>query len=150
VIRLVPAELHHIRPIAARMRECDRIEAAAFGHSPEGALVLGLKGSVDCYTALVDGEPEAMLGLMPKNVIEGEGLPWMLGSDAIYRNARATMVLSRRMIEHWHDSLPRLSNLVAAGNDRAIRYLRRLGFEVGVERTMIGGVEFVTFAMERF
>jgi hypothetical protein len=90
-------------------------------------LRLGLKASVDCYTALIDGEPEAMLGLVPKNILEGEGAPWMLGRKRS-TTTRGAMVLSRRMIAIWRDSLPNARNLVAAGNDRAIRYLRRLGF----------------------
>jgi hypothetical protein len=149
MIRLVPAEEAHIPPIAKDMREIDREEAAAFGKSPRQALFLGLKASVDCYTALVDGEPVAMLGLVPKSIIEGEGCPWMLGTDAIYENPRGTMVLSRKMIERWGDSSPRLINLIASKNVRAIRYLRRLGFEVGDDPQMIGGLEFVTFKLER-
>lgn len=150
MIELVHAEEGHIPPIAENMRAADIEEARAFGHSPHQALWLGLKASVDCMTALEDGEPVAMLGLVPKNVLEGEGSPWMLGTDAIYANPRATMVLSRKMIEVWSDSTPRLQNLIAVGNDRALRYLRRLGFAIGKERTVIGGVEFVTFSMERF
>jgi ribosomal protein S18 acetylase RimI-like enzyme len=149
MIELVPAREEHIAPIAAGMREWDRRETAAFGRTPERALQLGLKASVDCMTALDDGEPVAMLGLVPKNVLEGEGCPWMLGTDAIYANPRATLVLSRQMVERWADSTPRLVNLIAAGNDRAIRYLRRLGFTVGEERLDIGGTDFVMFTRER-
>jgi ribosomal protein S18 acetylase RimI-like enzyme len=149
MIELVPSTLWHIPVIAGRMREWDRRETEAMGHSPEKALALGLKASIDCMTALINGVPAAMLGLVPRSIIGGEGAPWMLGTDAIYANPRPTMVLSRRMIERWRDSLPTLRNLVAAGNDKAIRYLRRLGFEVGEERTVIRGVEFVTFSMER-
>ena len=149
MVELVPAEESHIAPIAERMREWDRIEAGANGHGPAEALWLGLKGSVDCFTALVDGEPEAMLGLMPKNVLEGEGFPWMLGTEAIYENPKATVKLSRKMVAQWSDSTPRLVGLVAHGNDRAIRYLRRLGFTVEEEVTVIRGVEFVKFERSR-
>jgi hypothetical protein len=149
VIRLVPAEEAHIPPIAKGMREIDREEAAAFGKSPTQALLLGLKGSVDCYTAMLDGEPVAMLGLVPKNVLEGEGCPWMLGTEAIYNNPRGTLVLSRKMIERWGDSSRTLANLIAKKNARAIRYLRRLGFEIGDDPQMIGGLEFVSFKLER-
>lgn len=119
------------------------------GRTPIQALTLGLKASVDCFTAIVDDKPEAMLGLVPKNVLEGEGQPWMLGTDAIYASPRGTMALSRMMLERWRDSLPRLTNLIAKKNDRAIRYLRRLGFGIGKEVTVIGGLEFVSFTTER-
>lgn len=149
MIELVPASEEHIAPIAENMREWDRAEVGAMGRTPRQALWLGLKASTDCYTALVDGSPEAMLGLVPKNVLEGEGCPWMLGTDAIYANPRGTITLSRRMVERWRFTLPRLSNYVAAENVKAIRYLRRLKFEVDeTTQTMIGGVTFVRFAME--
>lgn len=148
-IELVPALEEHIAPIARGMREIDKAEAKAMGRGPTEALWLGLKASIDCMTALVDGDPAAMLGLVPKNLIEGEGCPWMLGTDAVYEHPRATLVLSRKMVERWSDSTPRLVNLVAIQNDRAIRYLRRLGFDVGKERQLIGGLEFVTFTKER-
>ena len=147
-VELVPAKPEHIAPIASRMREWDRIETEAMGHSPALALRLGIAASVDCYTAIIDGEPEAMLGLVPVNVLDGEGSPWMLGTDAIYANPRATVELSRRLVRQWRDSLPNLRGLIASGNVRAIRYLRRLGFTVAEERLTVSGVDFVKFAME--
>jgi ribosomal protein S18 acetylase RimI-like enzyme len=149
VIRLVPATIDHIDPIARNMRAWDVAEATAFGHSPHIALRMGLAGSFDCYTALIDDKPEAMLGLVPKNILEGEGSPWMLGTDKVYEHPRAVLVLSRKVVAIWSDSTPRLRNLVAAGNVRAIRYLRRLGFTIGKEPVVIGGTEFVTFTLER-
>jgi ribosomal protein S18 acetylase RimI-like enzyme len=148
-VELVPAKLSHIPSIASRMRDWDRKEAGAFGRDPDLALRMGFVASVDCKTAMVNGHPEAMLGLVPKNVIEGEGQPWMLGTEEVYRHPRAVLTLSRKMVDVWRDSLPTLRNLVGADNVRAIRYLRRLGFEIGKERQVIGGTEFVTFTMER-
>jgi ribosomal protein S18 acetylase RimI-like enzyme len=129
------------------MRQWDQVEAKAMGHSPAAALMLGMAASVDCYTVMIDGKPEGMIGMVPKNILEGEGAPWMLGTDAIYANPRALLTLSRRVVRIWRDSLPNLRNVVAAENARAIRYLRRLGFAVGDERVSVGGVDFVTFAM---
>jgi hypothetical protein len=144
-VELVAPRPEHIALIASRMREWDRIEARAMGHTPAQALRLGMAASVDCYTVMIDGEPEGMIGMVPRNILEGEGAPWLLGSEAIPNNPRALMVLSRRLIAIWRDSLPKLGNLVAAENVRAIRYLRRLGFRLGDERVSIGGVDFVRF-----
>lgn len=146
MIRLVPAKLCHIGPVANRMRAEDIEECAAFGRTPKQALRMGLRASVDAYTALVDGRPEAMMGLTPVNAIERQGTPWMLGTDAIYQHPRAMLYLGPKIIAWWADSTKNLSNLVARKNARAIRMLRRWGFEVGDEPTVIGGIEFVTFA----
>ena len=44
------------------------------------------------------------------------------------------------MLSRMHDSSRRLSNVVSAANDKAIRLLERWGFTVASEETMIGGV----------
>jgi hypothetical protein len=148
-VELVAATPDHIAPVAERMREWDRIEAGAFGYSSAVALRMGLAGSVDCFTALVDGTPEAIMGLMPKSLVAAEGSPWLLGTEVVYANPRAMLALGPKVVALWSDSTPNMAGLVAAGNDRAIRYLRRIGFTIGEEPTMTGGVDFVTFTMER-
>jgi hypothetical protein len=131
------------------MRAADVEEVRAFGRTPKGALRLGLRASVDCMTVLIDGKPEAIMGLTPKNLLEGEGTPWMLGTDEVYGHPRAWLTLMPRMLERWCDSTRTLTNLIGKKNARAIRLLRRLGFSIGKEVTVIGGVEFVTFSLER-
>lgn len=147
MIELVPARLTHVGPIATRMREHDVVEAGAFGRSPKEALRLGLRASIDCYTVMIDGKPEGMMGLFPVNALEREGAPWMLGTDALYGHPRAWLKLMPLMLERWGDSTKHLRNLVGRKNVRAIRLLRRCGFQIGDEPTTIRGVEFVTFAM---
>jgi hypothetical protein len=149
MIELVPASLKHVGPIATRMRAADVEETGAMGRTPKQALRLGLRASVDCMTVLIDGRPEAMLGLTPKNLLEGEGMAWMLGTEAVYGNARAWLHLAPQMLQRWGDSTRRLVGLVGRKNARAIRLLRRLAFEVGEEVTVIGGVEFVAFSLDR-
>jgi hypothetical protein len=148
-VELVPAAETHIAPIAERMRAADIMEAGAFGFEPRQALWIGLKGSVDCLTALVDDEPVAMMGLTPTNIAAGLGSPWLLGTEDIYANPRAMLALGPRVLSIWSDSTPRLENLVAVENTPAIRMLRRWGCSIGDKRTMIRGVEFVTFTWER-
>lgn len=147
MIKLVPSSAAHIGRVANRMREMDVRECAAQGHSPREALRLSIRASVDTYTVKIGGEPEAMLGLTPENLIEGRGRPWMLGSDALYENARAMLSLGPPIIRLWRDSTPVLVNVVWQENARAIRMLRRWGFEIGSEVEMIGGLAFVRFTM---
>lgn len=140
----MPARLVHVGPIANRMRDADRVECEAFGHQPRAALRAGLIAG-KAWTALVDGRPEAMFGVVPVNAMAGEGRPWMLGTDAIYRHGRDLLRIGPALLAGMFDSSSRLSNLVAAGNGRAIRLLKRWGFTIGADVVTIGGVAFHEF-----
>lgn len=89
------------------------------------------------------------MGLEVRSAIEGLGAPWMLATDVAYRHARDLIRLGPAIIAAMGDSTPTLTNAVSRDNLRAIRMLRRWGFKVGGEVTMIGGVAFLTFSMER-
>ncbi len=147
-VAIVPASPAHIGAIANRMRVADRIECAAMGHTPKHALRLGVRGSSLCFTAMVDGVAQAMFGLVVTSALSGQGTPWMLGSDAIYDHPRAMLRLGRRFIAAVADSTPHLSNLVAADNPRAIRYLQALGFIVEEQQIVHNGVAFRVFAQD--
>jgi ribosomal protein S18 acetylase RimI-like enzyme len=149
-IRLIPARPNHVPIIANRMREDDRVECAAMGHTPKQALRNGLIASSHAYTATVDGKPEAMLGLVVTNALCGEGAPWMLGTEAIYRHPRAMLRGAPLVMASFFDSTNRMSNVVAVENTRAIRFLRRVGFTIRWEVIILfAGVEFYPFDVER-
>jgi len=131
------------------MREADVVECRALGHSPKQALRDGLIASSLCLTALVDGRPEAMFGLVVNNALAGEGTPWMLGTEAIYDHPRAMLRWGPRFVAAMLDSTPALSNLVSIDNARAIRFLRRMGFHTKEDRMLFANTEFVTFIQER-
>ena len=118
------------------------------GHTPKQALRAGLLSSSLCLTATVDGRAEAMFGLVVTNALCGEGSPWMLGTDAIYRHPRAMLRRGPRILSAMFDSTPLLENLVAEDNSRAVRFLRRIGFTIGKEVIMIAGTRFVAFSQE--
>lgn len=128
------------------MREADRLEVGAFGKSPETALTRGLTASVWALTALVDDKPEAMMGVTPLNMIEGIGVPWMLGSERIYDHGRVLLKYGPGIIAEMRSSFERLENLVHTENHRALRFLRHFGFRVSDKRETIGGLEFVRFS----
>lgn len=148
MIRLVPASPAHIGAIATRMRAEDVREARAFGRKPKEALRLGIRASVDCYTVMIDGRPEGMMGLFPSNALEREGAPWMLGTDELYGHPRAWLKLMPMMIAKWGETCSHLSNYVGKDNERAIRLLKRCGFSLG-EVQSFGGVKFLRFALDR-
>ena len=86
-----------------------------------------------------------MMGVAPVNMLEGVGVPWMLGSERIYDHARDLARYGPRIIAEMRASFERLENYVHTENDRAIRFLRHFGFEVSDEPVTVGGIEFVRF-----
>lgn len=148
-VEVVPAHAGHVGTIAARMRDIDRMEVAAFGRTPKRALRLGIMGSTIAMTAKVEGKPEAMFGVVPVSLLDGLGSPWFLGTDEVYRHGRELVAWGPELVGKMLDSSPHLSNVVMAANGRAIRLLRRWGFVMGDEAKMIGGHAFLDFWMDR-
>lgn len=144
-VQIVPARHSHIGRIARHMREIDAEECQAFGRSPKEALRAGIASSEKVWTALVDGKPEAMFGVVIFSVLTGEAAPWFLGTDEVYRHGRELLMWGPGMIDRMCDSRMTLRNLVSCRNSRAIRLLKRWGFQIGGEVITSAGVEFFPF-----
>ncbi len=127
------------------MRAIDQDECRASGHTPKGALRHSLMNSSKAWTALVDDQPEAMFGVVVTSALTGEGVPWFLGTDEVYRHGRALMTWGPGLLSRMHDSSPTLRNVVSSANGRAIRLLERWGFNVAREEQMIGGMAMRAF-----
>lgn len=143
------AKLTHIGPIANRMREIDRIECAALGRNPKNALRSGLRFSSISLTASDEHGPQAMMGVVPEDLMAGRGTVWMLGSDAIYDHGRDLLIAGPVILAAWLRAFRRLENIVAVENDRAIRLLRHWGFTIGEDIETHSGVTFLPFFIER-
>lgn len=142
---LVEAEPSHIPYLAAHMRKPDIEECAAFERGPGAALRHGLGSSLWALTAIVDGEPHAMMGVAPRNMMAGEGVPWMLGTERVYDHGRDLVRLTPAILGEMFAAFSHLENLVSMANDRAIRFIRHAGFELSPEPVMVGGVAFARF-----
>lgn len=130
------------------MRDIDRRECEAFGHSPKQALRNGLKASALCWTGKTDGRPGAMFGAVSRNEIEGVGTAWFLGTDEVFDCARELLMIGPAVIEAMHRRFRRLENMVSSENEAAIRLLGHWGFELGAETMDVNGVEFRPFWKE--
>lgn len=149
MIELRGASRAHVGRIARRMREEDRIEVTALGHSPRDALLLGIAGSSFCLTAFVDNSPHAMIGVAPVCTMDGIGRPWMLGTDRVYSAGRELLGYGPRVIAEMHRRFRRLENVVSASNEKAIRLLGHWGFQIDDYPLSFGGVAFLPFWSER-
>lgn len=149
MIELVPAKLTHVGPIAHNMRAIDRLEAKAMGRTPKDALRIGLRTSLSSFTALEDGKPIAMLGVVPASLLSGTALIWMLGTDRVFRHGRGLLTIAPPVLAEWLTTFSVMENLVAVCNHVAIRLLTRWGAIVGGEVQTIGDVAFIPFRFER-
>lgn len=131
MIEIVPTRMTHVGPVATRMRIIDRIECAAFGHTPKTALRNGLLGSAMAWTALIDDRPEAIFGVCTTSLLEGTGQPWMLMTDEALRHSVALLRFGRIYTEAIQRHYALLHNWVHADNGPSIRWLTRLGYAVG-------------------
>lgn len=140
------ASKSHVSRIANRMRQIDRTECRATGREPKQALRHCLKGSTLAWTVLLDDKPVAMFGLLPISVLSGRAAPWFLATDEIERGARQWLKWGPGFIAAMQSDFPRLENIVSVENRKAIRVLKALGFAVGTEIVIVGGVAMVRFS----
>jgi hypothetical protein len=138
MIEVVMARRSHVNHIANHMSAIDRIECSVFGHSPKEALRFALVTSMIAWTVMINGKPEAMMGANTLSLIEGSGRPWLLMTDIARRQSITLLRLGRIYTEALHRQYRFLHNWVHADNDKAIRWLSRLGFVVGAVEVIRG------------
>ena len=140
----------HIEHVAENMREADKVEVMALrGHSPLEALTSSIGQSELAATALVNGFPVAILGMVRGTITSNAGVPWMLGTDDLFSHPRQLLEWGRVAVDEMMRSVDVLQNYVHAENTKSIRWLKRLGFSFG-EHLPIGrdGEMFARFWME--
>jgi hypothetical protein len=144
-VKLVEADASHIPFLAEHMRPADVVECAAFGRTPVAALKNGLTSSLWALTAIVDDAPHAMMGVVSRSMIEGIGVPWMLGTERVYDHPRDLVRFGPSIVAEMHATFGHLENVVSADNARALRFLTHVGFEICDTLINVGGTSFVHF-----
>lgn len=140
-----PARYGDIAAIWPTMDPIERLEVEAFGHSAKGGLRLAYRGSAMAWTAELDGRPEAMFGVMPEDLCQGIGRPWMLRTVKAEKAGKAWLVDAAAFLSYIETVFPRLENWVHVDNVASIRWLSRLGFAIDPETVHIGEVPFRRF-----
>lgn len=130
-VRIVPAKQEHLEAVAANARPEDRAEfIAASGCTPLQVLERGAALST-CWAGLVDDEPVCVFGVSPVSTLTGIGCPWMVATPAMERQPRALMRASRVVMDDFRSRYTWLTNFVDNRNQKAIDWLRWLGFSIG-------------------
>lgn len=146
-----PARAAHSADLAPRLRPADLGEIAALRGSAAPADVLreGIERSSQAWAAIRHGRVQVLFGVVPVALLGGVGAPWMLASDEIERDARHFVWCSRQIVPMLATGYSVLENWVWAEHAKAVKWLGRLGFELG-EPMPIGqnGAMFRRFRME--
>lgn len=128
-VEVVAATVAHAEAMLPHMRQADIDECwAAARHTPEQALLDGLRYSTACWAGIVDGEVVCMFGVAPLSLLGAVGIPWMLGTDAIERHQFAFLRRSRAYLPTMMALYGTLANYVDERNVVAQRWLRWMGF----------------------
>ena len=131
MIEQIPATENDVRSIASRLREADRQEIwLASGSQPLGVLVVALQQSEKAWVYTADGVPECVCGVVP-GPVPSLGVPWMVGTPVMVKHQVALLREGRRVVQEMNEMYPTLWNLVSADSRTSIRWLKRLGFQLG-------------------
>lgn len=141
----------HIEYIARNMRPEDAAEVmASHGHTPLQAMRFATGVSALMATALVNGQPAAIIGLCKGSLVTGEGCPWMLGTPVVMTCGRELIRRGRQAVEQMLSECRSLSNHVHVDNKGSISWLRRIGFQFDKPEPFgVRGEMFMRFWMER-
>ena len=146
-VKFVKPNSDLVRYVADNMRQADRIEiAASHGYTPHEALVKGVARSKLCAVALINDEPCAVFGLVVENIVTGFGVPWLLGTDLIFKHKREFVEHTKIGVDEMIDVCPRLENWVHCENVKSIRWLKSMGFTMSdPEPIGVNGELFMRF-----
>lgn len=126
------------------MADIDREEAAAATRIPVLLTLLWGVLFTEVIALRVRGEMLALFGVRGVRALPGSGLIWMLSTRAMALHERevkrAVMLACMDYVSDCAKRYDLLFNAVYAKNDKALRFVRRLGFTVGEPVTVRGAV----------
>lgn len=128
-----------------RLIDCREIRA---GQDPTEIALGCVRASSHAWAWVVDGEPVALFGVVPRSVLGGVGTAWLLTTDAIRHDLRTFWLGSRIMLAELLRLYPRIEGFVDARFTSSVTWLTRLGFQLEAPHDH-HGVPFRYFSMER-
>jgi len=128
VITFTPSTFRDCQKMAPSMRHIDLKEVkASSGLDPYQALITSINLDGVSDTIRVNDEIVAMCGVVDGGNI---GVPWMLGTCNLRRNAKSLLPLSKKWLKEHGDKYDLLFNYVSSDNLSSIRWLKYLGFSL--------------------
>lgn len=138
--------------MAPRMRKADAEEVrASGGYTPIEALLESIRLSgTTARTTRYDGEIMGIWGVMHTSLITREGIPWLLTSDVVDRRPKEFFKICRDEVQSLRRQYDVLTNRIDARYVAALRWARKLGFEVEDQATAFGvsGLPFLRIRLK--
>ncbi|MEW8025545.1 MAG: hypothetical protein AB2777_21100 [Candidatus Thiodiazotropha endolucinida] len=128
--QITKAKLSDIDELLADLRQADADEMEALSFSdPHTTIAQSIALSPKAYTLRVEGELVCIFGVGMLSMIGPEGVPWLLGTNAIKRHRRLFLELSKPISTHLLSKYAHLRQLVDVRNRLSVRWLKWLGFD---------------------
>ncbi len=129
-VRVVSASMADILDIYSRIRAYDKEEVAELGHELSIASIKAVYGEADIRLAcMVNGKPEAFIGVKNDHSILGAGRIYALMTDEAEKHKMAIGIVSKRCIMLLKQFYSKLYNIKACDRERDIKWLKSLGFK---------------------
>lgn len=144
--RVVDAQPVHVGMMSRYLREDDRIEIAAGAGDVRRAIRLAYRASAYRRAAFVDDELAALWGV-EGGLFATDGHPWLITAPAIERVPLTFAREGRRELSDMLRTRLRLVSHVQERYEKAIRFMRLLGFTIG-RRFELNGEPFRELVME--
>lgn len=135
--------------VGSRLRAEDKREVAALGTVVDHAVRESAKLSEFAWAGIIDGEPAMVFGV-DCGTLSPEAEIWALGTDKCTTVPREMLVYGRRIVAELLEIWPALTNRCHADNKPAIRWLKRLGFEISEpEKIGVQGEKFCKLTIRK-
>lgn len=130
-----PAEPADAEELALSMRAADAAEVlASGGYRPLEALQASLswtrRHGGEAWAAIIDGQVAALFGVARPSLLSTRAVPWLLTGELAGRYPLVLWRGSKVVAADWLERFGHLEQYVDARYEQALRWARRLGFEV--------------------
>ena len=160
LLNVVPADPMDALQLAPRLRDGDKAEVRAMGHTPFNALMEAFDLPDAEVFSIIEveneddeeavGEVIAMFGVSTSPDAPEHGVPWMLASPQLETYSKQFLRYCRTWVDRLQERYEVLYNLVHCQNTQGLRWLQWCGFEVQTKTKYgSGGEEFYLFTRER-
>lgn len=134
---IVPGSIRHVRPLSRTMRSAGAMAVENFGFNPREGLRRTFVESHSCETALVDGRPIAMWGLVGS--LLGETVyAWLVLSDEAGDMPLAVVKEARKALSRAAGGYRYILATMLPEDEKSVRFARFIGFTADEERIPVG------------
>lgn len=129
-VEFTPTSEEDILELIARLNPADERELLALGVQPGWGIRKSVSEAHQIMTARIAGELACVVGItLDEGLADSTPMPWLFGTEVLFRNQRALAIYTRKVIEVWLTDFPVVSNYVDIRHEKAISWLKHFGAE---------------------